>query len=71
MKYLIPATEVAQARKVNELYARFGVGSPEYEREFDALSDMRMASMAQAFRNSRGLPPDAKTPYCPNVQAAA
>lgn len=69
MNYCIPAAEVDQARKVNAAYFKTGGINPEYEREFDILSDMRRASMAQAFRRSRGLPPSAKTPYCPSPQA--
>lgn len=71
MKYLIPAIEVAQARKVNVAYAMTNSPNPEYEREFEILSDMRKASMADAFRKSRGLSYLAKTPYCPSAQAAA
>lgn len=71
MKYRIPDAEHAQARKVNEAYAMTNCPNPEYEREFDILSDMRRASMAEAFRKSHGLSPFAKTPYCPSAQAAA
>jgi hypothetical protein len=53
-----------QARKVRDAYFKTGGLNPEYEKEFDILSDMRRASMAQNFRNERGLPPNAKTPYC-------
>lgn len=56
------ATE-AQAQKVRAAYATTGNVNPDYEREFDILSDMRRAVMAQNFRNERGLPPSARTPY--------
>lgn len=54
----------AQAVVVREAYAKANGLSPEYEREFDKLSDMRGKKMADDFRSARGLPPDAKTPYC-------
>ncbi|AGN82453.1 MULTISPECIES: hypothetical protein [Pseudomonas] len=53
----------AQAQKVEAAYAVTGSVNPEYEREFDILSDMRRAEMAKEFRSERGLPPTAKTPY--------
>lgn len=55
----------AQAKKVNAAYAKTNGLNPEYEREFDILAEMRRVAMAKDFRDSRGLPPDAKTPYCP------
>ena len=54
----------AQAVVVNQAYAKTNGLNPEYEREFDKLSDMRWKKMADDFRSARGLPPDAKTPYC-------
>lgn len=57
--------EAIQAQKVRAAYAKTGGINPEYEREFDKLSDMRRANMATQFRSERGLPPDANTPYCP------
>lgn len=54
---------VAQAQKVRAAYAKTGSVNPEYEREFDTLSDMRRADMAEDFRHQRGLPPSEKTPY--------
>lgn len=71
MKYLIPASEEAQALKVNKAYALTNSPNPDYEREFEILSNMRRDSMAKAFRQSRGLSPFAKTPYCPNIRSAA
>ena len=53
----------AQAQKVRAAYAVTGSVNPEYEREFDILSDMRRENMAQEFRAERGLPPTAETPY--------
>ena len=55
--------EADQARKVNAAYATTNSVNPEYEREFEILSDMRRANMADQFRRSRGLPPNGKTPY--------
>ncbi|MNC83728.1 hypothetical protein D3C75_1378500 [compost metagenome] len=55
--------EADQARKVNAAYGKTGCVNPEYEREFDILSDMRRVNMAVQFRSERGLPPTAKTPY--------
>lgn len=52
-----------QAKKVREAYAKTSSVNPEYEREFDILSDMRADAQANSFRQERGLPPDAKTPY--------
>lgn len=62
---IIDSKEVAaQAQKVRQAYAKTGDCNPEYRREFDVLSDMRRKEMADKFRDERGLPPDAKTPYC-------
>lgn len=55
--------EVDQARIVNAAYWKTGTVNPEYEREFETLADMRRANMADKFRDARGLPPNAKTPY--------
>ena len=52
-----------QSQKGRAAYAVTGSVNPEYEREFDILSDMRRAKMAQEFRAERGLPPTAATPY--------
>ena len=60
---VVSAQETAQARKVRDAYSRTGDLNPEYLNEFDVLSDMRMNGMAREFRNQRGLPRDAKTPY--------
>jgi hypothetical protein len=57
------AIEAEQSVKVNAAYAVTGGLNPDYEREFDILSDMRRAHMGEQFRMERGLPPDAKTPY--------
>ena len=72
MIYLMSQAEADQARKVNDAYSKTGSVNPEYEREFDILSDMRRASMAAKFRQSRGLPPNGKTPYdsTPNQKSA-
>ncbi len=56
-----------QAQRVREAYARTGNCNPEFELESDKLHDMRLAQMANDFRAERGLPSDAKTPYCPKV----
>jgi hypothetical protein len=53
----------AQAQKVRAAYAATGSLNPDFEREFDILSDMRRAEMAQEFRAERGLPSTAATPY--------
>jgi hypothetical protein len=55
--------EAEQARKVNAAYATTRSVNPEYEREFEILSEMRRANMADQFRSARGLPPNGKTPY--------
>lgn len=60
---IISSEEAAQVRKVRDSYAKTGDCNPEYQREFDALSDLRMAEMADNYRRHRGLPPNAKTPY--------
>ena len=61
-------SEIQQKRKeVNEaygIYQKFGYGKARYEVLFDELSAMNKLNMAQEFRNNRGLPPQAKTPYC-------
>ncbi|WP_137162112.1 hypothetical protein [Pseudomonas asiatica] len=56
-------TTEAQAQKVRAAYAVTDSVNPDYEREFDILSDMRRAEMAQEFRAERGLPSTAATPY--------
>lgn len=60
---IISSQETSQVRKVRDAYAKTGDCNPEYRREFDALSDMRMREMAANYRYHRGLPPDGKTPY--------
>jgi hypothetical protein len=60
---IISSQETAQVRKVRDAYAKTGDCNPEYRREFDVLSDMRMKEMAANYRYHRGLPPDGKTPY--------
>lgn len=54
----------AKRQQVLEAYSKYGVGSREYEGAFDELHDMRMDAMAEDYRNERGLPPGATTPYC-------
>lgn len=54
----------AQRKVVNDAYDRYGFHSPEYQQSFDRLHDMRMDFMADGYRSERGLPPNAKTPYC-------
>lgn len=61
----------AQQKVVRAAYATTNDCNPEYKAQFDILSDLRRASMAQAFRDERGLPPDAQTPYCPTQCACA
>lgn len=56
--------EAMQARRVNLAYGKTNSCNPEYEHEFDILSEMRRKNMAEDFRKERGLPCDAKTPYC-------
>ncbi|HGF4016724.1 hypothetical protein [Burkholderia cenocepacia] len=46
-----------------EGYARYGVGSEQYEQLFDDLHYCRLVHMAFDFRDARGLPPDRPTPY--------
>lgn len=53
----------AQAQRVRAAYASTGSVNPDYAREFDALAEMRRASMADLYRKARGLPPSAETPY--------
>jgi hypothetical protein len=52
-----------QAQKIRLAYAVTRSPNPEYEREFDILSDMRADAQAAQFRRDRGLPHNAKTPY--------
>lgn len=54
----------AKRREVNLTYAEHGVQSKEYQQSFDELHDMNLVFMAEQFRKNRGLPPNAKTPYC-------
>lgn len=56
----------AKRLQVRQAYAIHGFHSKEYQQSFDELHDLNMVFMAANFRASRGLPPDAKTPYCPN-----
>jgi hypothetical protein len=60
----------SQAQKVRIAYAKTGNVNPEYEREFEILSNMRLDSMAANFRDGRGLPPDGKTPYDRPISAS-
>lgn len=53
----------AQRKKVNAAYRATNSVNPEYNAQFDILSNMRAEAQAQQFREARGLPPDAKTPY--------
>lgn len=59
---MLNATET-QAQKVRAAYAATDSVNPDYEREFNILSDMRRAEMAQEFRAECGLPSTAETPY--------
>lgn len=54
----------AKRREVNHAYSAFGFHSREYQQSFDELHEMNMTYMAEQFRKERGLPPNAKTPYC-------
>lgn len=49
-----------QAQKVRLAYAVTRSPNPDYEREFDILSDMRADAQAEEFRRNRGLPSCAK-----------
>lgn len=60
MIYLMSQAEADQTRKVNAAYSKTGSVNPEYEREFDILSDMRRASMAAKFANLAGCHPTVK-----------
>lgn len=53
----------AKRRRVNKAYSEHGFPSPEYDKEFDELHDMRLKFMAIQYRRERGLPPGSKTPY--------
>ena len=55
----------AKRQRVREAYAAVGFRSPQYDREFAELHDLNMEVMAEHFRQQRGLPPSARTPYCP------
>ncbi|WP_157763866.1 hypothetical protein [Paraburkholderia aromaticivorans] len=50
-------------KQTGEAYARYGVGSEQYEQLFDDLHCCRMVRMAFDFRDARGLPPGRPTPY--------
>lgn len=54
----------AKRREVRRGYSTLGFHSQEYQEAFDQLHEMNMAFMADRFRKERGLPPNAKTPYC-------
>ncbi|MBI6882694.1 hypothetical protein [Pseudomonas putida] len=57
--------EIEQQQKiVREAYAKTNSLNPEYEAEFDKLSDMRAKADAKTFRKARGLHHEAETPYC-------
>jgi IS5 family transposase len=60
-------SQIEQKQKeVHEAYGivnKFGYGKARYETLFDELATMRKAKMADDFRNARGLPQNAKTPY--------
>lgn len=61
-------TKMDIERKRNEVraaYSQRGFHSKEYQQSFDELHDMNLLYMATSFRAERGLPPSAKTPYCP------
>lgn len=59
----MPNSIDAQAQKVRAAYKVTWSVNPDYEREFDVLSDMRRVKMAQEYRAERGLPSTAETPY--------
>jgi hypothetical protein len=53
-------------KAVNDAYYSHGFRSTQYDREFDELHTLNLAYMAQQYRKERGLPPNGKTPYCPD-----
>lgn len=59
------ATIEAKRQEVRRAYSDYGFHSKQYQQGFDELHDLNMLFMANKFRASRGLPPNAKTPYCP------
>lgn len=66
----VTITKADVERKRNEVrknYSTHGFHSDEYQNSFNELHDLGLAYMAQEYRNERGLPPNAKTPYCPDV----
>ena len=65
MAIAVSKTDVeAKRREVNAAYSTHGFHSREYQDSFDELHDMNMMFMAGQFRKERGLPPNARTPYC-------
>ena len=63
-----PAHILAKRKEVNEAYKLSGgnVNDPRYVKSFEELHVMNQALMADQFRNERGLPKEAKTPYDPD-----
>jgi hypothetical protein len=53
---------IAQLRK--KVLNAYSANPEQYEKLFARLHDLRMDHMAQNYREIRGLPPNAKTPYC-------
>ena len=60
----------AKRERVRQAYAEHGFHSTEYQTGFDELSDLCKQHMAEQFRQERGLPPNARTPYCPRAVAS-
>lgn len=64
----MPARDAAninvKRHDVNVAYCIHGFHSDEYQKSFDELHEMNMTFMANQFRKERGLPPNARTPYC-------
>jgi len=53
----------AERRIVRTTYAKFGVGSPEFEEASAKLHQSNLLSMAAIFRREHDLAPNAVTPY--------
>lgn len=65
MAVTISEADIAAKRhEVRHAYAENGFHSKEYQQGFDELHDMNLLFMANRFRTERGLPSNAKTPYC-------
>lgn len=59
-----PANIEVKRHEVNAAYRTHGFHSSRYQKSFDELHEMNMTFMANRFRKERGLPPNARTPYC-------